>query len=115
MTDQDFSDDRDDLLADIEGQARAALTAMASVRRVVERATRQMAERHVVGGDEDLPRLQRELGAALRVVTDVEGKAKDARLKRDGGGGLDLDAARREVADRLARIHAAGSTDGMAG
>lgn len=64
------------------------------------------------GDASDVVKDVRAVGAAFQIALQVEVKARDAgsqRYTRHGTGELDLEAARREIGRRLARLRAARS------
>lgn len=90
-----------------EGRARAAANAMEALRIAAERKLEELKK--TKPGEIDAPallKLLQDQGRALAAAVEAEGRAQDARLKREGGGGIDLDAARAEVRGRLARLAA---------
>lgn len=97
-----------------EGRARATLEAMEALRVVAERKLQELRETQP--GEMDTPgflKVMQDQGRALAAAVEAEGKAKDALFKRDGGGGVDLDAARAEVRGRLARLAALNDPGGL--
>ena len=92
-----------------EGRARATLATMEALRQVLERALED-AKGAADGFDPArASQLIRDTAKAVIVAVEAEGKADHARRIRDGGGGLDLDAARDEIGRRLARLRCAAS------
>lgn len=105
MTDRQFVAPKDEHARGIEGQSEAATAAMAGARRALQAALEDVR----TGAGLDPKRvadLNGELSKALGRALDAEGKAADARRRHDGGGGIDLDAARGEVERRLDRLRA---------
>ena len=114
MTDRTVDGPGNESLGRFEGRAHSALTAMESARILLDKAL----EAALAGDGFDpavLAARIKDLGRAVGVALEAEGKADNARLALSRGGGLDLDAARAEIGRRLDRLRAAWGAGGVPG
>ncbi|WP_043917850.1 hypothetical protein [Jannaschia aquimarina] len=88
----------------LEARASEALMQMERLRVRLSRALDEVDRTGVIEDPLGLAKGQKDLEAAYKSAFESEGRALDVRRKRDGGGGLDLDAARAEVESRLDRL-----------
>jgi hypothetical protein len=93
-------------IRDARERAAAARRSVEALRRVLEAKAREMGGAEVdLAKPADAIRLMADLWKAVSLAAEHERRLADVEGE---GGGLDLDAARAEIARRLARLRDAG-------
>jgi hypothetical protein len=98
-----------------EAMLRSATVAFEIARDALERRARGLLDGEENGRGADLSGPLKEMGRALTVAVEQARRVSEQREKADGGGGLDLDAARVEVRRRLDRMRGRGDAEPVPG